>query len=96
MFSGIFNLLSGIIDDLVYFTVDKLIAYVYDNNYLTSSSLSDTDLNLTLFSDNPIISTNMYDFLILFFTIFYSMFFIILLYKATKKFITMVFGVFRV
>lgn len=58
--------------------------------------LVDIPFNLILFSDTPIVSMNLYDLLVIFFTIFYSMFFIVLLYKATKKFINMVFGVFKV
>lgn len=92
---GIFNLLSNIIDDLVYFTVEKLINYVFGSNMLGSKHLYEIDFNLSLFSDTPIFTTNMYDLLILFFTIFYTMFFIILLYKLTKKFIVSVFGVFK-
>lgn len=92
--SGIFNLLFSIINELSYNTVN-LIGEVFTDGG-SGLTLSNIDFNLSLFSDNPIISTNLWDLLLLFFTIFYSMFFIVLLYKVTKKFITMIFGVFRV
>lgn len=95
MFQGIFYLIMNIVTGLSNWTVNTMDHIFVDVGY-DGLSLGDIDFNLTLFSDNPIISTNMWDLLSLFFTIFYTMFFIILLYKATKKFITMVFGVFRV
>lgn len=88
---NIINLLQDTVGMLVVVTV-RLIAYPISE---LSVDLSDYDFNLLLFSETPILSMNFVSFLYVFFAIFYSMFFIILLYKATKKFINMIFGVFR-
>lgn len=93
IFNGIFRLLKSIIFELVHGTVG-LFDYVFQG--MAWELLENYNFNLTLFSDTPIISMNMFELLSIVFTIFYSMFFIVLLYKATKKFINMVFGVFRV
>ena len=93
MFHGIFNLLKDIVGPIVDYTLG-LISYPF--YYFYGDYLGDYDFNLLLFSETPILSMSLESFLYLFFSIFYSMFFIILLYKATKKFINMIFGVFRV
>lgn len=84
-----FNIVSGIVD----FTLALIIAIIA--NIPPGIDLHDIPFNLTLFSETPIIASNVYDILIMFFTIFYSMFFIVLLYKVTKKIIKKVFGVFK-
>lgn len=93
MFDGIFTILYDIIWALSINTV-TLINNVF-GSFNDGDTLYDLQFNLSLFSESPIISTNLFDIILLFFTIFYSMFFIILLYKVTKKIIKKVFGVIR-
>lgn len=52
---------------------------------LTGSDLFDYDINLVLFSDTPILTTNAYELLLLFFSIFYSIIFVVIVYKIIKK-----------
>lgn len=93
MFSGIFTILYGFINELVTGTIDILINPAVTS--VTSKGLLDFDINIVLFSDTPILATNLYDLTSLFFTFFYSVFFIVLLYKVTKKVIRSVFGVIK-
>ena len=53
----------------------------FSGNY----DLMELDFNLTLFSDTPILSTNVYDFLLLVFGIFYTTVFVVIVYKIIKK-----------
>lgn len=93
MFSGIFTILYSFINELVSGTIDILI-----NPAVTSvadKGLTDFNINIVLFSDTSILATNLYDLTSLFFTFFYSVFFIVLLYKVTKKVIRSIFGVLK-
>lgn len=54
-------------------------------NDVSSKGLADFDINLVLFSDTSILSTNGYDLLALFFSIFYSVIFIVIVWKIIKK-----------
>lgn len=94
MFSGIFNVLHNLINQLVLGTIDILINPAVTS--VTSKGLIDYDINLVLFSEMPILATNLYDLTSLFFTFFYSVFFIVLLYKISKKIIKSVLGVLKV
>ncbi|MEM0173883.1 MAG: hypothetical protein QXI16_05190 [Sulfolobaceae archaeon] len=93
MFSDIFQVLYNMIYDLSASTIDELIVAVFSD--ITGASIHDINVNLVLFSETPIMSLSMYDLMVLFFTFFYSMFFIVLLYKVSKKVIKSLFGVLR-
>lgn len=54
-------------------------AYVGDYN------LIEMDFNLVLFSDTPILSTNVFDMLLLVFSVFYTVVFVVIIYKIIKK-----------
>lgn len=94
MFESIFSVLYGLINGLVDGTINVLINPVFEN-FSDGSGLQAIQVNLSLFSETPIISTNLYDLITMFFTIFYSMFFIVLLYKVSKKIIKSIFGVLK-
>lgn len=93
MFSGIFTIIYGFINELVSGTIDILINPVVTS--VADKGLIDYDINIVLFSETPILATNLYDLTSLFFTFFYSVFFIVLLYKVTKKVIRSIFGVLK-
>lgn len=92
MFESIFDLISNIVDELVLGTIHIIISPTIN---LLGYSFGEYDFNLTLFSDIPIISMSLEEALYIFFAIFYGMFFIVLIYKVTKKIIKKVFGVFK-
>ncbi len=47
--------------------------------------LGEIDIKLTLFSDTPILSTNVFDLLLLVFSVFYTVVFVVIIYKIIKK-----------
>lgn len=91
MFQDIFNVLASLIYDLTNSTVDLISGAVI--NY--GKDLIEYNINIVLFSDTPILATNLEDLTALFFAFFYSVFFIVLLYKVTKKVIKSIFGVLK-
>ena len=50
-----------------------------------ANTIADFDINLVLFSETPILSTNLYDFLLLAFGTFYTIMFVVIVYKIIKK-----------
>ena len=55
------------------------------SSYVGDFNLTGLDINLALFSDTPILSTNVYDLLLLVFSIFYTTVFVVIIYKIIKK-----------
>ena len=54
-------------------------------SYSGDYDLMGLDFNLVLFSETPILSTNVYDLLLLVFSIFYTTVFVVIIYKIIKK-----------
>lgn len=52
---------------------------------VAEKSLTDYDINLVLFSDTPILNANGFDLLTLFFSVFYTLIFVVIVYKVIKK-----------
>ena len=71
----------------------------YNSGYgylATQTDFYERSVKLSLFSDNIIFETNMAELLMFIPTIIFTVIIIKFLIKATKKFINMIFGVFRV
>ena len=75
-FSNFISVLSGMTVSLI---DDAFGGYSGDFN------LTELDINLSLFSAIPILSTNVYDLLLLVFSIFYTVVFVVIIYKIIKK-----------
>ena len=56
------------------------------------NDLTDLNINLALFSETPILTTNVYDMLLLVFSIFYTVMFVVIIYKIIKKVLVKITG----
>lgn len=95
MFDGIFNLIKQIVFSFVNGIMDIFNSVLINVDFGSWGSL-DEPLNISLFSDNVILSSTVGEILTLTVTIIFIVITIRFLIKATKKFINVVFGVFRV
>lgn len=87
----LYNNFVSLIMTLSNLTAD-LIKYAFENAFSGLDTLNDMTFNLTLFSDIPIITTNVYDVLLLTFSIFYTIMFVVIVYKIIKKVIVKITG----
>lgn len=95
IFLRIFEIITDIVTDLVM----GIVSVFYNANYGYFGEQSDffeRPVNISLFSETPIFTTNMADLLLFITTTIFVVFILRLLWKGTKKFINMIFGVFRV
>lgn len=94
MFRGIFSLIHSIIDEFVN-SINEIFYFIF-LDYGYNPYILDETINLSLFSDNVIFSIPLIDLITFITTTILLVIIIKFLIKSTKKFITMVFGVFRV
>ncbi len=76
-FSDFISVLSGMTLNLI----DNAFGAYFRGDFL----LHELDINLALFSAIPILSTNVYDLLLLVFSVFYTVVFVVIIYKIIKK-----------
>ena len=76
-FSSFIGVLSGMTVNLI----DNAFGAYFSGDF----HLNGLDINLALFSETPILSTNVYDLLLLVFSIFYTTVFVVIIYKIIKK-----------
>ncbi len=74
------DLIASMSGNTVLFIQNTMNSYAEYDIYL-----GDLDFNLALFSAIPILSTNVYDLLLLVFSIFYTVVFVVIIYKIIKK-----------
>lgn len=87
----LFSSFMSVIETLTWNTVD-LIRGIFDGNYLGDFDANDFIINLSLFSDTPILTTNLYDFLLLIFSMLYTVVFVVVVWKIIKKIIVKITG----
>lgn len=87
MFNSIFNLIFQIIEEIV--------SYI---QFFVGLTFGDYSINIYLFSDTGWFNTPipLGELAVMIFGTFLFIFFLRILWKGTKKFINMIFGVFRV
>lgn len=73
-----YNLLLELTDNTVGI-INKIL------NNIDGRSLADYDINLVLFSDTPILVTDLDQLLMVFFSIFYTVVFVVCVWKIIKK-----------
>ncbi len=76
-FSNFISVLSGM--------TLNLIDNAFDAYFSGDFTLHELNINLSLFSDTPILSTNVFDLLLLVFSVFYTVVFVVIIYKIIKK-----------
>lgn len=76
-FSNFISVLSGMTVNLI----DNAFGAYFSGDF----HLNGLDINLVLFSETPILTTNLYDFLLLVFSTFYTIMFVVIVYKIIKK-----------
>ncbi len=76
-FSDFISVLSGMTLNLI----DNAFGAYFSGDF----TLYELNINLSLFSETPILSTNVYDLLLLVFSVFYTVVFVVIIYKIIKK-----------
>lgn len=79
----LFNSFKYVIMELTSGTLN-LIDDIFNNMFEGNDGLSQMSFNLSLFSDIPILTTNVYDFLLIVFSILYTVIFVVIVWKIMK------------